>query len=139
MCRAVLSDAPRKNHTWGIRHLAQPIRDVGCEDRRESVSEARCRRGFGETWQLVPVKDSNILLSKFLELVRAGQEPLGVFGIDQFHLGQTPANKIALPLFEIAGVFVRLDHVASLIVTRITASELSIRVVEGNNALDMSA
>ena len=25
MCRAVLSDAPRKNHTWSIRHLAQPI------------------------------------------------------------------------------------------------------------------
>src|SRR4029450_6352627 len=58
MCRAVLSDAPRKNHTWGIRHLARPIRDVGCEGRRESVAEARCRCGSGETWQLVLVKDS---------------------------------------------------------------------------------
>jgi hypothetical protein len=26
--------------------------------RRESVAEARCRCGFGETWQLVLVKDS---------------------------------------------------------------------------------
>jgi len=65
---------------------------------------------------LVPVKDSNILLSKFLELVWAGQEPLGVFGIDQFRLGQTPANKIALPLLEIARVLARLDHFASGII-----------------------
>jgi len=53
--------------------------------------------------------------------VWAGQEPLGVFGIDQFRLGQTPANKIALPLLEIARVLARLDHFASGIINPITA------------------
>ena len=45
-----------KNHTWGIGHLVEPSRDVGFAGRRESVAEARCTCGFGETWQLVPVR-----------------------------------------------------------------------------------
>ena len=42
-------DAPRKHHTWGIRHLVEPIRDVGSAGRRKSVAEAQRRCGFGET------------------------------------------------------------------------------------------
>jgi hypothetical protein len=64
---------------------------------------------------LVPVKDSNILLSKFPELVWAGQEPLGVFGTAQFHL------------VEIARVLVRFDHVARFIVNANTASHERLR------------
>ena len=41
-----------------------------------------------------------------------GQYPVGVFGTDQFHLAQTPANKIALRFSERAGVLVRFDDVA---------------------------
>src|SRR4029077_15940023 len=52
--------APRKNHTWDTRHLARPIRDVGSADRRESVSGARCKCGFGDTWQLALVKDLSV-------------------------------------------------------------------------------
>jgi hypothetical protein len=55
-------------------------------------------------------------MGKFLELVWAGQEPVGVFDTDQFHLARTPANKIALRFFELACVLVRLAHVASIIV-----------------------
>ena len=50
----------RKNHIWDIRHLARPIRDVGSADRRESVSGARYRCGFGETWQFALVKGSSV-------------------------------------------------------------------------------
>jgi hypothetical protein len=45
-----------------------------------------------------------------------GQYPVGVFGTDQFHLAQTPANKIALRFSERARVLVRLDRVGSFIV-----------------------
>src|SRR5947209_9346800 len=62
-CRAVPSGAPRKNHTAGIRHLARPIRDVGFAGRRESVAGARCRCGFGETWQLADLECSSLLSS----------------------------------------------------------------------------
>src|SRR4029077_17015571 len=37
--RAVPRDAPRKNHTWGIRHVARPIRDVAYAMRRGSGAE----------------------------------------------------------------------------------------------------
>ena len=40
----------RKNHKWGARRLAAPIRDVGVAGRRESFVEARYRCGFVETW-----------------------------------------------------------------------------------------
>jgi len=43
------------------------------------------------------------------------------------------------PLFELARVLVRLDHVASLIVnTNHDISQLSIRVVEWNHALNIA-
>jgi len=46
----------RKAHlvriTLGTRHSAGPIRDVESAGRRESVAEARCRCGSGETRQL---------------------------------------------------------------------------------------
>jgi hypothetical protein len=58
--RAVLWDAPRTNHTWGIRHLARPTRDVGSADRRESVVEARCKYGLGKTWQFALVRSSSV-------------------------------------------------------------------------------
>jgi len=45
---------------------------------------------------------------------------------------------IALPLFEIARVLVRLFHIARLIVNAITASQLSILVVERDHALDIA-
>src|SRR6266699_7004955 len=60
-CRAVPWDAHRKNHTWGIRHLAGPIRDVGFAGRGESVAGARCRCGFVETWQLAVLECSSVI------------------------------------------------------------------------------
>jgi hypothetical protein len=48
------TDAPRKHHTWGIRHRVKPIRDVRSAGRRESVAEARHRCGFGEAPPLMP-------------------------------------------------------------------------------------
>ena len=46
--RAVPSDAPRKNHRWGIRHLVGPIRDVESGGRGESVAGVRRKCEFGE-------------------------------------------------------------------------------------------
>src|SRR5215469_222177 len=42
------SGGPHKDHTWGIRHLVEPIPDVGSVGRRESVAEAQHRCGFRE-------------------------------------------------------------------------------------------
>ena len=47
----------------GFAHLAGSIRDVECVGRRESVAEARCRCGFGETWQLADPECSSGLSS----------------------------------------------------------------------------
>jgi hypothetical protein len=65
--RAILRGVLRKNHTWGTRHLAGPIRDVGSAGRCESVSGARCRYEFGETWQLAVVKDSCVARNTFFK------------------------------------------------------------------------
>jgi len=45
---AFSSGVPRKNHTKETRHLAGPIRDVGCAGRREVVCADLRRYGFGE-------------------------------------------------------------------------------------------
>jgi hypothetical protein len=37
----MINRAPRKNHTWGIRHLTRPSRDVGFADRGKSVVGVR--------------------------------------------------------------------------------------------------
>ena len=42
------SGAPRKNRTWGTRHLAGPTRDVGSAGRRESFSGGLRMYGVGE-------------------------------------------------------------------------------------------
>jgi hypothetical protein len=54
-CRAFPRGVTRKHRTWGIRHLAGSIRDVGFGDRRESVAGARCTCGFGDTWAKIQV------------------------------------------------------------------------------------
>src|SRR5262245_829498 len=40
--------APRKNHTWGTRHLAGSIPDVASADPRESASADLRKSGFRE-------------------------------------------------------------------------------------------
>ena len=37
----MINRAPRKNHTWGIRHLTRPSRDVGFAGRGKSVVGVR--------------------------------------------------------------------------------------------------
>ena len=54
---------PRKNHTWGTRHFARAIRDVGSGGRREFVAEARRRSGFDETMELDDLECSSVLSS----------------------------------------------------------------------------
>ena len=51
-----LSDAPRKNHMWGIRRLAGPIRDVGFADRRESVSAGLRKFAVRKAWPFLLFK-----------------------------------------------------------------------------------
>ena len=46
--RVFPSIAPRKNHTWETRHLAEPIRDVGSAGRYESASADLRTYGAGE-------------------------------------------------------------------------------------------
>ena len=46
--RVFPSGAPRKNHTWETRHLAESIRDVGSAGRYESASAVLRTSGVGE-------------------------------------------------------------------------------------------
>ena len=39
--------------------MVRPLRDVGCASRHGSVAGARCKYGFGETWQFALVKGSS--------------------------------------------------------------------------------
>ena len=57
---------PRKNHKWGTRHLAAPIRDVGAAGPRESFAEAHYRCGFAETWQCEGISGLYPFLRKIL-------------------------------------------------------------------------
>jgi hypothetical protein len=44
--QAISSGAPRKNHTWETRHLAESTRDVGSAGRRESFATGASKCGF---------------------------------------------------------------------------------------------
>jgi hypothetical protein len=61
MLPTVLRAAPRKNHKWGIRHLAQPIRDVESAGRREPVAAARYKCGFEKTCELAYLECSFVI------------------------------------------------------------------------------
>jgi hypothetical protein len=69
----VPSDAPRKHHTWEIRHSFEPIRDVGSAGRGESVAGARRTCGFGKIRQFADLESSFVtfLCHNCLRVARA--------------------------------------------------------------------